>query len=77
MPRFLIVGDPHGHEDTYKIKPIAKVDAVITPGDLGKADLVRKYHFKYTVKGIDWSIDLPRGMTKKKVKQILKWKCRK
>jgi len=65
--KFLIIGDPHGSENIFKIpeKILKEVDGIIVPGDLGKADLLRKYFFKYSVKGIDWKKELPDRLTKK------------
>ena len=45
--KILVIGDPHGSEKVKKI-PISKIkpDIILIPGDIGKADLVRKFYFK-------------------------------
>ena len=43
MVRILIVGDPHGKVKKVKEK---KIDLVLITGDLGKADLARKFVFE-------------------------------
>ncbi|MCK4670854.1 MAG: metallophosphoesterase [Nanoarchaeota archaeon] len=50
--RILVVGDPHG-EMPEKIPK--NLDYILLTGDIGSADRARKYFFKYTIKGIDWT----------------------
>ncbi|MBI2106933.1 metallophosphoesterase [Candidatus Woesearchaeota archaeon] len=47
--KIAILGDPHG-----KIPKLKNADLILCTGDLGKADLIRSYFFKYTLKEIDW-----------------------
>jgi len=42
--KILIVGDPHGYKK-YNKSIFNRVDFVICTGDLGKADLARKFFF--------------------------------
>ncbi|MBU0530380.1 MAG: metallophosphoesterase, partial [Nanoarchaeota archaeon] len=58
--KFLIIGDPHGTEKVFEM-PIEEADAIIIPGDLGKADLMRDLHFNDFdyVKG-DWKGPTPK-----------------
>lgn len=48
--RIIALGDPHGSE---KIRQIcfSEADLVLTPGDIGEADKLRKYYFDYFFKG--------------------------
>lgn len=44
--RVLAVGDPHGNLDKIKEIPLRGIDLILLTGDLGKADLARKFAFE-------------------------------
>jgi Icc-related predicted phosphoesterase len=44
--KVMIIGDPHGDIEKIKKMPIKGIDLVLLTGDLGKANLLRKMHFK-------------------------------
>ncbi len=48
--KILAVGDPHGDRRIFDIPIGEDIDAVFITGDLGKSDLIRKYHFEYVIK---------------------------
>jgi len=43
--KILVIGDPHGSEKIKKI-PMKGIDLILITGDLGKADLARKFSFE-------------------------------
>ena len=51
--KILLIGDPHGSSKVKKI-PFEGVDLILIPGDLGKADLMRKYAFLHGGKPKSW-----------------------
>lgn len=52
--KILALGDPHGSDKIFDI-PLDGIDYVLIPGDVGKADLLRGYFFKYNVEEkVDW-----------------------
>ncbi|MDD5416417.1 MAG: metallophosphoesterase [Candidatus Aenigmarchaeota archaeon] len=56
--RILAIGDPHGSGNIEKIN-LDNIDYVLIPGDVGKADLMRKYYFEYNIKqGKKWTDEL-------------------
>ena len=42
--KILVIGDPHGY-NKYKESVLKQADVILVTGDLGKADLARKWHF--------------------------------
>jgi len=44
--RILAIGDPHGNLSKIRRIPKKGIDLILITGDLGKADLARKRHFK-------------------------------
>lgn len=64
--KITILGDPHG-----KISKIKKTDLILCTGDLGNADLIRKYFFKYGLKGLDWQKILSKKQIKKAYEQTI------
>jgi len=64
--KLLIIGDPHGDDRVFDIKVDKDIDGIIITGDLGKSDLIRKYHFEYNEKrGIrDWRKAIPKLILK-------------
>jgi len=54
--KILALGDPHGSEKIFDI-PLDGIDYVLIAGDIGKADLLRKYFFQYNIKEkVDWKL---------------------
>jgi Icc-related predicted phosphoesterase len=43
--KILVIGDPHGSEKVRKI-PLKGIDMILLTGDIGKADLARKFAFE-------------------------------
>ena len=66
--KVLIVGDPHGSKKIYKL-PFRKADITLITGDIGKADLARKYFFKY---GSRWRAKLAKQEIEKANLQPIK-----
>lgn len=58
--KILILGDPHG-----KIPKLSKADLILCTGDLGNANLIRKYFFKYTLNHLNWH----KILSKKEIKE--------
>ena len=46
MMKILVIGDPHGHVDKIPLRIKKEIDLIIVVGDIGKADLARKYFFE-------------------------------
>ncbi len=44
--KILAIGDPHGNLEKIKKLPLKNTDLIILTGDLGKADLARKFFFE-------------------------------
>ncbi len=44
--KILVVGDPHGNLKKIKNIPTKEIDLILMTGDLGKADLARKFYFE-------------------------------
>ena len=71
--KILAVGDPHGDKNIFNI-PIEKdIDAIFITGDLGKSDLIRKYHFEYVIKrGLKtWKDAIPKEELEKVYLEII------
>ena len=64
--RILILGDPHG-----KIPKSSKADLILCTGDLGNADLIREYFFKYTLNDLNWHKILPKKEIKEAYEQTI------
>ena len=43
--KILVIGDPHGSEKARKV-PLKEADLILIPGDIGKADIARKFAFE-------------------------------
>jgi len=52
--KILLLGDPHG-SGKVKDAPFDGVDLILIPGDVGKADLMRKYAFQHIGKQKSWT----------------------
>jgi len=53
--KILVIGDPHGY-NKYKESVLKKADLILVTGDLGRADLARKWNFdnlKRKAKGLE------------------------
>jgi len=53
--KILVIGDPHGY-NKYKESVLKQADVILVTGDLGKADLARKWYFdnlKRKAKGLE------------------------
>ena len=53
--KILVIGDPHGY-DRYKESILKQADIILITGDIGKADLARKWYFdnlKRKAKGLE------------------------
>ena len=53
--KILVIGDPHGY-NKYKESVLKQADLILVTGDLGKADLARKWYFdnlKRKAKGLE------------------------
>jgi len=70
MVKFLVIGDPHGSEKVFDI-PINKPDYILIPGDIGKADLMRKYTFENVDKRKSWTETLPKKDVKKALMEAI------
>ncbi len=44
--KILVIGDPHGDLEKIKKIPIKEVDIILLTGDLGSANLMRKFAFE-------------------------------
>jgi len=69
--KILVVGDPHGSEKIKRI-PVKKVDLILIPGDIGKADLARKNYFRKIERDKKGLPEIPESKkeVKAKVKEI-------
>ena len=48
--KIMALGDPHGSQKIYQVD-LSKADLVLIPGDIGKADELRKYYREYFLTG--------------------------
>jgi Icc-related predicted phosphoesterase len=62
--KILAIGDPHGAIDKIRKIPIKGVDIILVSGDIGKADLMRKYAFSHVDDKKSWVHYEPKKIVK-------------
>src|SRR3989344_5693414 len=62
--KILLLGDPHGSKKIKEI-PLKGVELILTPGDLGNADLMRKFSFQFHGTNKKWTEEVGAKLVQK------------